>query len=52
MTMTSELTTLQRNEQMVERYAAGETLESIGLSYGVTRERGAPNCQQARRSEC
>ena len=35
----AELTVQQRNAQMVERYAAGETLESIGASYGVTRER-------------
>ncbi|WP_430297739.1 sigma factor-like helix-turn-helix DNA-binding protein [Sinomonas sp. B1-1] len=34
-----ELTVQQRNQQMVERYAAGETLESIGSSFGVTRER-------------
>lgn len=35
----AELTVQQRNAQMVERYAGGETLESIGASYGVTRER-------------
>ncbi|MDQ0260448.1 hypothetical protein J2W20_002352 [Sinomonas atrocyanea] len=35
----AELTFQQRNAQMVERYAAGETLESIGASSGVTRER-------------
>lgn len=39
MTMAPGVTTQQRNDQMVERYAAGETLESIGSSYGVTRER-------------
>lgn len=33
------LTSQQRNQQIVERYADGETLDSIGNSFGITRER-------------
>lgn len=33
------LTPAQRDAQMVARYVEGETLESIGQDYGVTRER-------------
>jgi hypothetical protein len=29
----------ERNEAIVERYAAGETLEAIGTDYGLSRER-------------
>ncbi|MGO4490475.1 ADP-ribosylglycohydrolase family protein [Arthrobacter sp. 2YAF22_2] len=32
-------TTQQRNADMVDRYSAGETLDAIGKSYGLTRER-------------
>lgn len=47
----------QRNAQMVARYIEGETLESIGQDYGVTRERvrqivtkvgGQPGCRVQR----
>lgn len=39
MTTTPELSREERDDAMVERYADGETLDAIGQSFGVTRER-------------
>ncbi|WP_186760754.1 sigma factor-like helix-turn-helix DNA-binding protein [Arthrobacter alpinus] len=39
MTTTTELSREQRDATMVERYSDGETLDAIGQSYGITRER-------------
>lgn len=39
MTTTPELSREQRDTAMVERYADGETLDAIGQSFSVTRER-------------
>lgn len=39
MTTTPELSREQRDAAMVERYADGETLDAIGQSFGLTRER-------------
>ena len=39
MTTTPELSREERDAAMVERYADGETLDAIGQSFGVTRER-------------
>jgi DNA-directed RNA polymerase sigma subunit (sigma70/sigma32) len=39
MTTTPELSREQRDAAMVERYSNGETLDAIGQSFGVTRER-------------
>lgn len=39
MTTTPELSREQRDAAMVERYADGETLDAIGQSFGITRER-------------
>lgn len=39
MTTTPELSREQRDAAMVERYSDGETLDAIGQSFGITRER-------------
>ncbi|MGP0223586.1 sigma factor-like helix-turn-helix DNA-binding protein [Paenarthrobacter sp. NCHU4564] len=39
MTTTPELSREERDAAMVERYADGETLDAIGQSFGITRER-------------
>lgn len=39
MTTTPELSREQRDAAMVERYSYGETLDAIGQSFGITRER-------------
>ena len=39
MTTTPELSREQRDAAMVDRYSNGETLDAIGESFGVTRER-------------
>ena len=39
MTTTPEISREERDAAMVERYADGETLDAIGQSFGVTRER-------------
>ena len=39
MTTTPELSREQRDAAMVARYSNGETLDAIGQSFGVTRER-------------
>ncbi|WP_026556445.1 sigma factor-like helix-turn-helix DNA-binding protein [Arthrobacter sp. 35W] len=54
---TVELTKDERNAVMVERYSDGETLDAIGQSFGVTRERvrqiisklGGTNAEESRR---
>jgi hypothetical protein len=58
MTTTPELSREQRDTAMVERYSDGETLDSIGQSFGITRERvrqiiskvGGTNAEQSRRN--
>ncbi|MET3203952.1 UNVERIFIED_ORG: hypothetical protein ABIB21_000728 [Arthrobacter sp. UYEF13] len=58
MTTTSELSREQRDAAMVERYADGETLDAIGHSFGITRERvrqiiakvGGTNAEESRRN--
>lgn len=57
MTTTPELSREQRDAAMVERYSDGETLDAIGQSFGVTRERvrqiiakvGGTNAEESRR---
>ena len=39
MTTTPELSREQRDAAMVARYSDGETLDAIGQSFGITRER-------------
>lgn len=39
MTTTQDMTREERDAAMVARYAAGETLDAIGQSFGITRER-------------
>lgn len=56
MTTTSALDRDQRNAILVERYADGETLDAIGQSFGITRERvrqiivkvGGANAEESR----
>ena len=56
MTTTPELSREQRDAAMVERYSDGETLDAIGQSFGVTRERvrqiiakvGGANAEESR----
>lgn len=58
MTTTPELSREQRDAAMVERYADGETLDAIGQSFGITRERvrqiiakvGGTNAEESRRN--
>ncbi|MGX5716303.1 hypothetical protein [Arthrobacter sp. MAHUQ-56] len=58
MTTTPELTREQRDAAMVERYADGETLDAIGQSFGIIRERvrqiiakvGGTNAEESRRN--
>jgi hypothetical protein len=58
MTTTPELSREQRHAEMVERYADGETLEAIGQSFGITRERvrqiiakvGGTNAEESRKN--
>ncbi|MGN7198597.1 homing endonuclease associated repeat-containing protein [Arthrobacter sp. SAFR-044] len=57
MTTTPELSREQRDAAMVERYADGETLDAIGQSFGITRERvrqiiakvGGTNAEESRK---
>lgn len=57
MTTTPELSREQRDAAMVERYSDGETLDAIGQSFGITRERvrqiiakvGGTNAEESRR---
>jgi DNA-directed RNA polymerase sigma subunit (sigma70/sigma32) len=39
MTTTPELSREQRDAAMVHRYSHGETLDAIGQSFGINRER-------------
>ncbi|MET4589797.1 sigma factor-like helix-turn-helix DNA-binding protein [Arthrobacter sp. 754] len=56
MTTTPELSREQRDAAMVERYSDGETLDAIGQSFGLTRERvrqiiakvGGTNAEESR----
>lgn len=56
MTTTPELSREQRDAVMVERYSDGETLDAIGQSFGITRERvrqiivkvGGTNAEESR----
>src|SRR6476661_7006027 len=58
MTTTPELSREQRDAAMVERYADGETLDAIGQSFGITRERvrqiiakvGGTNAEESRKN--
>ncbi|WP_364308193.1 sigma factor-like helix-turn-helix DNA-binding protein [Paenarthrobacter nitroguajacolicus] len=58
MTTTPELSREERDAAMVERYADGETLDAIGQSFGVTRERvrqiiakvGGTSAEESRKS--
>ncbi|WP_426989893.1 sigma factor-like helix-turn-helix DNA-binding protein [Pseudarthrobacter sp. Y6] len=58
MTTTPELSRDQRDAAMVERYSDGETLEAIGQSFGITRERvrqiiakvGGTNAEESRKN--
>jgi hypothetical protein len=58
MTTTPELSREQRDAAMVERYADGETLEAIGQSFSITRERvrqiiakvGGTNAEESRKN--
>ncbi|MEV5053668.1 sigma factor-like helix-turn-helix DNA-binding protein [Arthrobacter sp. LAR12-1-1.1] len=58
MTTTPELSRDQRDAAMVERYSDGETLDAIGQSFGITRERvrqiivkvGGTNAEESRMS--
>lgn len=58
MTTTPELSREQRDAAMVERYANGETLDAIGQSFGITRERvrqiiakvGGANAEESRKN--
>jgi hypothetical protein len=58
MTTTSELSREQRDAAMVERYSDGETLDAIGQSFGITRERvrqiiakvGGTNAEESRKN--
>lgn len=58
MTTTPELSREQRDAAMVERYADGETLDGIGQSFGITRERvrqiiakvGGTNAEESRKN--
>jgi hypothetical protein len=57
MTTTPELSREQRDAAMVERYSDGETLDAIGQSFGITRERvrqiiakvGGTNAEESRK---
>ncbi|MBP1137327.1 hypothetical protein JOE31_003559 [Arthrobacter sp. PvP023] len=57
MTTTPELSREQRDAAMVERYSDGETLDAIGESFGITRERvrqiiakvGGTNAEESRK---
>ncbi|MDQ0617349.1 sigma factor-like helix-turn-helix DNA-binding protein [Arthrobacter globiformis] len=57
MTTTPDLSREQREAAMVERYADGETLDTIGQSFGITRERvrqiiakvGGTNAEESRK---
>jgi hypothetical protein len=59
MTTTPELSREQRDAAMVERYADGETLDAIGQSFGITRERvrqiiakvGGTNAEESRKNQ-
>jgi Sigma-70, region 4 len=58
MTTTPELSREQRDTAMVERYSDGETLDAIGQSFGITRERvrqiiakvGGTNAEESRKN--
>ncbi|KRE71689.1 hypothetical protein ASG77_11775 [Arthrobacter sp. Soil762] len=58
MTTTPELSREQRDAAMVERYSDGETLDAIGQSFGITRERvrqiiakvGGTNAEESRKN--
>ncbi|WP_458107208.1 hypothetical protein M1D51_16110 [Arthrobacter sp. R3-55] len=58
MTTTPELSREERDAAMVERYADGETLDAIGQSFGITRERvrqiiakvGGTSAEESRKS--
>ncbi len=58
MTTTPELSREQRDAAMVERYSDGETLDAIGQTFGITRERvrqiiakvGGTNAEESRKN--
>jgi hypothetical protein len=58
MTTTPELSREQRDAAMVERYSDGESLDAIGQSFGITRERvrqiiakvGGTNAEESRKN--